>query len=105
MSWSICTITKQSTTQTRIELGARAIPVRLLSPYLLQWLRLPDKLIGIRFRHELSLIGFLHEELVSLLIRKPDRIVFRLEVKVRALHEVCARLPAHQWILPSMSLL
>lgn len=75
----------------------------LLGPYKLKLLRAIYKLISIRLRYDPSLIGLLHEVLISLLVCKPDRILFRFETYPLALHKVAGGLPAYQRILPSMS--
>lgn len=71
---------------------------------MLQLLIRPQEIVGIQFGRYLPLVRLLHEEFIPLLLCKPDGLLPRLEVDMCALHEVGRRLPAHQWILPTMSL-
>ena len=59
----------------------------------------------IGFGSESPLVWFLHKILVSLLLCKGHCVFFRLEVKMCALHRIRRRLPAHEWIFPSVTLL
>ena len=63
------------------------------------------EVVRIRFRNNPSLVRLLHKILVSLLLSKVYGIVPRCKVQVRALQVVRGRLPSHQRILPSVSLL
>jgi len=75
----------------------------LFCPRLLQLLRLVHKLRRIRLGHKLPLVRLLHKVLVPLLIREVDRVVLGDEIEVGALHEVGARLPAHERVLPAVA--
>lgn len=50
-----------------------------------------------------TLIRLLNEELIPLLLCKPDGIFLGLEIDIGALHAVCRRLPAHQRVLPPVT--
>ena len=78
---------------------------RSLGPDMLELLWRVKKVIRIRFDNKLALVGFLHKILVTLSLRKPDGIFFGLEVEMRSLHAIGRRLPSHQWVLPSVTLL
>ena len=47
-----------------------------------------DEVVGIGLGYEPSFVGFLHEIFITLLMRKRDRILLRLEVQVGALHSI-----------------
>lgn len=79
------------------------MPLRLFRPYNLQLLRAVHKIVCVCFGHKLPRVRLLHKILIPLLLRKPDRIFFVLEAYMRALHEICRRLPAHQGILPPVA--
>lgn len=79
------------------------VPNALLRPDLLQFLRAVHKLIRIRLRNDPPLVRLLHKELVSLLLRKRNRRIFRVKVQMCALHEIRRTLPAHQRVLPSVA--
>jgi hypothetical protein len=76
----------------------------LLGPHLLQLAGTVNELGGVRFGHALALVGLLHKVLVALLVGKVDRVLLGVEVKTGALHGVCAGLPAHERVLPSVAL-
>jgi hypothetical protein len=63
-----------------------------------------SELRGVRLEHALSLVGLLHEVLVTLLVGKVDRVFLGVEVEAGALHVVCAGLPAHERVLPPVAL-
>lgn len=65
--------------------------------------RLMQEHIRIRLGHEPPLIRLLHVPLIALFFRKRHRIVSCLELKLRALHEVAGRLPAHERVLPAVA--
>lgn len=73
-------------------------------PHFLQLLGAVHKLRRVCLWHDPPLIGFLHEELVPLLLGKADGVVLALEVEMRALHHVGRRLPPHKRILPAVAL-
>jgi len=76
----------------------------LLRPHLLQLAGAVSELRSVRLEHALSLVGLLHEVLVALLVGKVDRVLLSVEVQAGALHIVCAGLPAHERVLPSVTL-
>ena len=63
------------------------------------------EVVRIGFGNEFSFVGLLHKVLVSLLLSKSDGVVLRCEVQVCSLQVVCRRLPTHQRVFPSVSLL
>jgi hypothetical protein len=76
----------------------------LLRPHLLQLAGTVSELRSVRLEHTLSLVGLLHKVLVALLVGKVDRVFLGVEVQAGALHVVCAGLPAHEGVLPSVAL-
>ena len=75
-----------------------------LRPYIFQRFGRMNKLVGISLWNKLSHVGLLHKVFVALLLSKQDRVLFRLEVEMGALHAICRRLPTHQRIFPSVAL-
>lgn len=71
---------------------------------MLQLCRAVQEVVRICLRNEFPLIWLLHEILISLLFREPDRVLLALETDVCALHEIGGRLPTDQRVLPSVSL-
>lgn len=57
---------------------------------MLQRLRLVDEVVGVRLRHDSPFVRLLDEVFIPLLLGECDSILFRLELDLRALHEVCA---------------
>ena len=76
----------------------------LLRPHLLQLAGAVSELRSVCLEHTLSLVGLLHKVLVALLVGKVDRVFLGVEVQAGALHVVCAGLPAHEGVLPSVAL-
>lgn len=76
----------------------------LFRPDLLQLAGAVDELCSIGLGDDLALVRLLDEVLVALLVGKVDRVVLGLEVEAGALHGVCARLPAHERVLPPVAL-
>lgn len=70
---------------------------------MLELLGFVDEVVGVSLGDEPALIRLLNEILVSLLLRKHDRILLRLEVQVGTLHAISRRLPAHQRVFPAVS--
>lgn len=77
----------------------------LFRPSLLQLAWAVNKLSSICLWYPSSLIRLLYIVLVTLLIREQDCGFLAVEPHVGALHNITRRLPAHQRILPTMSLL
>ena len=73
--------------------------------YFLELLRAMHEVVRIRLRNYSSLVRLLDKVLVSLLLSKVYGIVSRCKIQVRSLQVVRRRLPSHQRILPSVSLL
>lgn len=73
--------------------------------YLLELLWAMHKVVRIGFGNKPSLIWFLHKVFVSLLLGKVNGVVSRCKIQVCSLQIVGRRLPSHQRVLPSMSLL
>ena len=63
------------------------------------------EIVGVSLWQDFPFIGLLHKIFVTLFLSKSNRIFFALKVEVGTLQEVCRRLPAHQWIFPSMAFL
>lgn len=61
------------------------------------------EIIRIRLRHEFPLLVFLHEILVTLLLRESNGILFGLEIDVSRIRDIPRRLPSYQIILPTVS--
>lgn len=80
------------------------LSVPLFRPHLLQLARAVDELGGVSLRDDLALVGLLNEVLVALLVGEVDGVLLGLEVEAGALHVVCAGLPAHERVLPSVTL-
>lgn len=70
----------------------------------LELLGLVSKQVGIGLGSGLPLVGLLDKVLVALLVSKLDGILLGLELYPVAVHEVGRRLPAHEWVLPSVAL-
>lgn len=81
------------------------LPPFLFRRNLFELVRAMHEIVGVSFWHNFSVIGLLHKILVTLFLSKSNRIFFGLKVEVGTLQEVCRRLPAHQWILPSVAFL
>jgi hypothetical protein len=79
------------------------LPVLLCSD-VFQFLIGPQEIVRVSLWDDFATIRFLDEVLVTLLLRKSDRIVLRFEVQMCSLHEITRRLPSHQRILPPMAL-
>ena len=66
-------------------------------------LGLVHEVVGVCLGNEFAFIGLLNKVFVSLLLRKQDGVLLRLEVNVSALHEITRGLPAHERVLPSVT--
>lgn len=82
----------------------RVPPCALLGTDVLQLLWAVHEVVGVCLGDDFALVGFLDEVLVALLVGKVDGVVLGLEVQVGALHVVGRRLPAHQRVLPAVTL-
>lgn len=71
----------------------------------LELLRLMQEVVGISLGHEPALVRLLHKVFVALLLGKVDGILLRLELDVGTLHAIGRGLPAHQRVLPPVTLL
>lgn len=71
---------------------------------MLQLVRGIQEIVGISLRSELSALRFLDKVLVPLLLGKTDGVLLGPEVDPGALHEIGRGLPAHQRVLPPMTL-
>jgi len=80
-------------------------PLFLLCLNMLQFLRFVHEVIRVCLGRKPSLSWLLDKIFVALFLRESDRVLLRLEVEVCSLHEIPRRLPAHQWVLPSVTLL
>ena len=56
---------------------------------MLQLLITPQEVVRIRLRDDLPAIRLLNKVFISLLLCESNGILLTLEVKVRALHEIC----------------
>lgn len=79
--------------------------LHLLRPDRLKLSRRVNELRRICLRKESPLVRLLHKVLISLLLRESDCILLALKCHFGALHEVARGLPAHEGVLPSMTLL
>lgn len=71
----------------------------------LELLRLVKEVVGISLGHEPALIRLLHKVFIALLLGKGNGILLGLELEVGALHGIRGRLPAHERVLPAVTLL
>lgn len=76
----------------------------LLGRYDLELLWAVSEQVGICLGGSLPLVGFLDKVLVALLVSEFDGILLGLELYPVAVHEVGRRLPAHEGVLPSVTL-
>lgn len=67
--------------------------------------RLVKEVVGISLGHKPALIRLLHKVFVALLLSKGNGILLALELEVGALHSIGGRLPAHEGVLPPVTLL
>lgn len=63
-------------------------PQQLLRPDVLELAWRIGEVVGVRFRGECASLGLLNEVFVSLLFRKPDSILLRVEEYVGSLHHI-----------------
>lgn len=71
----------------------------------LELLRLVKEVVGISLGHETALIRLLHKVFVALLLGKGNGVLLGFELEVGALHGIRGRLPAHEGVLPPVTLL
>lgn len=48
-----------------------------------------QEIVCVSFGHEFPFVVLLYEILVTLLLSKADGVIFALEIKMRALEEIC----------------
>lgn len=71
----------------------------------LELLWLVEEVIGVSLRHKFAHIRLLNKIFVALFLCERDCILLGLEFQMGALHSVGGRLPTHQGIFPSVTLL
>lgn len=66
---------------------------------------LVHEVVGISLGDDPAHIGLLDKVFVALLLGKGNGVLLRLELEVGALHAIGRRLPTHQRVLPTVTLL
>ena len=72
---------------------------------MLELLRLVKEVVGIGLGNKTALVRLLNEVFVALLLGKGNGILFGFEGEVGSLHAIRRGLPAHERVLPTVSLL
>ena len=79
-------------------------PIHLLGQDVLQLLGVVQEVVGVCLGRDPPRLGLLDEVFVALLLGEGHSILLALEEYARALHGVARRLPAHERVLPPVTL-
>lgn len=63
-----------------------------------------EEVISVGLGLNLARVGLLYKVFIALLLGEVNRLFLGLEVDVCPLHDIPRGLPAHQWVLPAVTL-